>query len=226
MSASHPPLRVPLLTAIACYVGFLLIALVVRLEALPEHVVMLGLRAPEDLTDAWGPRWLEVGFRDVTALGSTTIVAIFLIFAVTILLLRREVAPAIFVASTMVVGRSFAKALKLVFDRPRPDVVPHLVEVDSASFPSGHAMTSTIAAALAVWLVLRTAGRPEVHHHRAVRRAAVTFGVLVVGAVGFSRVYLGVHWPTDVIGGALAGLAWWCTCLCLWYVYLRRATSR
>ena len=100
---------------------------------------------------------------------------------------------------------AFAIAMAL-FDRTRPDVVPHLVEVSSASFPSGHSMLSmttylTLGALLA-----------EVQTERRFRIYVLAWAVALALLVGWSRVFLGVHWPTDVLAGWTAGAAWALLC--------------
>jgi undecaprenyl-diphosphatase len=111
-----------------------------------------------------------------------------------------------FLLASVVGGLVFSSLYKALVDRPRPDLVTHYSEVYSASFPSGHSMMSaTIYISLAALLM-----RAEPH-------AAVKLYILVVAValcllVGFSRVYLGVHWPTDVLAGWTAGIGWATLC--------------
>lgn len=154
-----------------------------------------------------GPAWLPSAARDVTALGSAAVLVPITLLACAWLLLRREPAGAGALALSGLGAYLINTGLKHLFDRVRPDAVPHLVEVMSPSFPSGHAMASS-SSYLAVALLLVHPGTPM-----AQRRLLVGAALLVALVVGFSRVYLGVHYPTDVVAGWAAGAAW--TLLCV-----------
>jgi undecaprenyl-diphosphatase len=97
-------------------------------------------------------------------------------------------------------------ALKLVFARPRPAIVPHLHEVMSPSFPSGHAMTSA-----AVYLTLG-ALLMHISKGRLTKIYCMTIAMLATLLIGSTRVYLGVHYPTDVLAGWLIGMSWALMC--------------
>jgi undecaprenyl-diphosphatase len=103
-------------------------------------------------------------------------------------------------------GWGLGLLLKAVFGRPRPSVIPHLVEVQSLSFPSGHAMMSAV-----VYLTL-AALLAQLSAQWAQRVYILAVGLLLTLLVGLSRVYLGVHYPTDVLAGWSAGLAWAILC--------------
>nr|WP_281384372.1 phosphatase PAP2 family protein [Pelagicoccus albus] len=92
--------------------------------------------------------------------------------------------------------------LKQFFNRPRPDIVPHEMHTLSMSFPSGHALLSAVIFLSAGTLVSSTQPRAFVKAYVLILALALTF------SVGLTRLYLGVHWPTDVIGGWLAGGTW------------------
>ena len=104
--------------------------------------------------------------------------------------------PALLLVGTAVAANLASSLLKNIFDRPRPDLIPHLDHVSSWSYPSGHA-TSVTAIALAVVLL---APAPW-------RRAAAGFAVVAILLTGLSRVMLVVHWPSDVLGGTMLGAA-------------------
>ncbi|GAA2785497.1 phosphatase PAP2 family protein [Saccharopolyspora taberi] len=113
---------------------------------------------------------------------------------------RRRAAVTALVAVAGIIA--LVNAIKLVVGRARPDLALVLVETDSASFPSGHAAQSAAACAAIAHLV--AAHRPE----RALRITAWPVAAAVVLVVGYSRLYLGAHWLTDVLGGYALGTAW------------------
>ncbi|MGN5373604.1 phosphatase PAP2 family protein [Sphingomonas hankookensis] len=145
--------------------------------------------------------------RDVTALGSTTVLTIVVAFAALLLASAGRWRTGALVAIACA-GGSWANMLfKQAVARTRPDLVPHLMAETSNSFPSGHAANSAI-----VYLTLATLAWPLLRHPAA-RGFAVAAAALLVVAIGVSRVYLGVHWPSDVLAGWLFGalwaLGWW-----------------
>jgi undecaprenyl-diphosphatase len=167
-----------------------------------DRALLLALRNPKDLSDPIGPRAFEEAMRDVTALGGFTFLTFLTIVVTVALLFYGKRRHALVFASTVVLAEISADSLKLVYDRPRPDIVSHGSWVYSHSFPSGH---STMSAAVFLTLAAVLASlEPK-------RRAKVfTFGVaiLLVVSIGLSRVYLGVHWPSDVLAGWWLGAAW------------------
>lgn len=184
-------------------------------EAL-DRKILLSLRNPADLSDPIGPRWLEETMRDITGLGSVFTI-VFVTLAVAAYLAasgRRRVA--LFVIAAVGGGELLSSALKAFYHRPRPDLVPHGMEVFTASFPSGHAMMSAIAYLTLAILLAR------LDPHRRVKALVLTLGVLVTLLVGVSRVYLGVHWPSDVLAGWCVGAAWAALC---WFVALQLQRS-
>ncbi|SKB32002.1 phosphatase PAP2 family protein [Sphingopyxis flava] len=104
--------------------------------------------------------------------------------------------PALLLAATAVAANLASSLLKIIFDRPRPNLVPHLDHVASWSYPSGHA-TSVTAIALLLALL---APRPW-------RRVAAWCAAAAISSTALSRVMLGVHWPSDVLGGTMLGAA-------------------
>lgn len=177
-----------------------------------DESVLLAMRTPGDLSDPIGPSYVEETGRDFTALGGIPILTLMTI-AVTgyvMFIGKRRVAMVILVAS---IGALLASSfLKHSFDRTRPDLVPHNTKVYTASFPSGHAMQ-----AAATYLTLG-ALLAQVQRRRRVRIYIVSLAILITLLVGLSRVYLGVHWPTDVMAGWFAGAAWasFCWLLARW----------
>lgn len=169
-----------------------------------DRAVMLALQG--------GPAWLDVVARDVTSLGGTVVLTLLTVGVVGYLLLVRKWSTAIFITVSVAGGTLLSTALKHVFDRPRPDLVPHAVEVTSASFPSGHSML-----AMTTYLTLG-AVLAEVQAGTKARMYILCWAVFLALIVGLSRVYLGVHWPTDVLGGWCLGSAWalLCATAALW----------
>jgi len=176
-----------------------------RTQTMDERLLR-AFRQPGDLATPKGPPWLPGAMRDLTSLGSAPVLALFVLAVAGWLLVRRQHQALALVLVATVGGEVLNQLLKDLFDRPRPDLVLHLTRVDSASFPSGHAMESaviyfTLAALLA----------------RLVEPRSLKLYFLVVAAflsfiVGLSRMYLGVHYPSDVLAGWAAGLAWALLC--------------
>lgn len=164
-----------------------------------DRTVLLAFRVPDDLATPLGPRWVQEAARDVTALGGVTVLTLFTVMALTILLMHgRRVQAAIF-GVTVIVAQALAELVKHIVGRPRPELILQHDLVYSSSFPSGHAMMSpviylTLAALLA-------AGESR----QALKALLVVLAVALVLAIGVSRVYLGVHWPTDVLAGWALG---------------------
>jgi len=171
-----------------------------------DRSLILLLREPGDVSDALGPEWFEEAAAEFTALGGYTVLSTIGIVALTVLWLLRKRAAALFLATAVLSGTVVSSLLKHLFDRPRPDIVDHMDQVFTNSFPSGHSMIGMVA-----WLTLAAVVVRFVPTH-ALRvfllATAFTFGLLI----GISRVYLGVHWPTDVVAGWCLGIAWAGSC--------------
>jgi undecaprenyl-diphosphatase len=140
--------------------------------------------------------------RDLTSLGGFTVLTLVTAGAIGYLLIDGKRAAALFVLVAVVGGVGLSESLKHVFARPRPELVAHLVEVQTASFPSGHAMLSAVTFLTLGALLARVQGRKRLKAY--LLSVAITLTLLI----GASRVYLGVHWPTDVMAGWCAGAAW------------------
>lgn len=174
-----------------------------------DSSLLLSLRTATDLSDPIGPRWFEEACRDITALGGMTILTLITLVVTAFFWLAGMRRSAIYVALAVGGALLLNTSLKNAFDRPRPDLVPHGARVYTASFPSGHS-----ALAAAVYLTLGMVASRFVPRRR-LRVLLIAVGVLVTGAVGASRVYLGVHWPTDVLAGWAVGGAWALLCWCV-----------
>lgn len=185
-----------------------------------DEQLLLALRTPADHSDPLGPGWVEEMGRDFTALGSVGVLTLMILGTLGYLLLSRHYRTALFTLVVAIGGVLLTVFLKSGFNRPRPDLVPHGMEVYSASFPSGHAMMSAIAyltlAAILTQVVTRW--RLKVY--------LLSVAVFLTVLVGISRVYLGVHWPSDVIAGWAVGGVWASACLLVAYWMQRRGVMR
>jgi undecaprenyl-diphosphatase len=171
-----------------------------------DTALLRALRRPGDLSKPIGPAWLTESMIDISAMGGSTVLALVVFAVAGFLLLQTRLRTALFVAATAVSGDIVSNALKLEFHRPRPAIVPHLRQVFSTSFPSGHAMESAI-----VYLTLGTV-LMRVAETRVTKAYCLSVAAILTVLVGISRVYLGVHYPTDVIGGWIIGFVWASIC--------------
>lgn len=181
-----------------------------------DEAVLRALRNPVDPKDPIGPWWMEAMVRDLTALGGTTVLALITAAAVGYLLIDGKRATALFVIVSVLGGTLVGTLLKQAFARPRPDLVAHLVDVHTLSFPSAHAMMSATTFLTLGALLARVQPRP------ALKAYLLGLAVVLTLLVGASRVYLGVHWPTDVLAGWCAGAAWAMMCLAVMLWLQRR----
>ena len=167
-----------------------------------DEIVLLAMRNPADSSDPLGPRWLEESIRDFTALGSTGVLVFITLGVAGFLVQRREYRMTWLVLMAIGGGMLLTTLLKEGFDRPRPDLVPHGTFVTAASFPSGHAMVSAATYLTLGALLARTQSR------RRLKAYLLLLAILLTLVISVSRVYLGVHWPTDVLAGWVAGAVW------------------
>ncbi len=176
-----------------------------------DTAILLAFRNPADLSDPIGPWWLEVMMKDITSLGSTAVLTLITLGVLGYLLIERKFQAALFLLAAIGGGTLLSTLLKLGFDRPRPDLVAHGVETYTASFPSGHALMSAVTYLTLGALLAR------VEEHRRIKLYFLGLAVALTLLVGISRIYLGVHWPTDVLAGWSVGAAWALSC---WLVAL------
>jgi undecaprenyl-diphosphatase len=171
-----------------------------------DRVVLLALRNPADLADPIGPAWVEGAARDVTSLGGNTVLVLVSLAVIGYLAMVRKRSAALLVFVAVGGGLLLSTLLKHAFERVRPDLVPHGVRVYTASFPSSHAMLSAVTYLTLGALLTRVEPR------RRLKAYLLTVAVLLTLLIGTSRVYLGVHWPTDVLAGWCVGSAWAILC--------------
>jgi undecaprenyl-diphosphatase len=170
-----------------------------------DEKLLLSLRSPTDTSDPIGPSWAEEMARDVTGLGSAGILGLITLAAAGFLFLQGKGHLAVYVLAAVVSGTVVSSLLKLGFARPRPELAAEHV-VYTASFPSGHAMLSAVTF-LTLGALLASA-----QSSKRMKAYLLGLAVLLTLMVGASRVYLGVHWPTDVVAGWAAGAAWALVC--------------
>jgi undecaprenyl-diphosphatase len=172
-----------------------------------DSQILLLLRTPGDLSDPIGPMWLEEMGRDFTALGGVGVLTLTTLVVSVFFLLLQRWKSTIYILVAVGGGILISGVAKEFFDRPRPDLVPHGSIVHTASFPSGHSMMAAVAYLSLGVLIARVQPR------RVLKVYVMMVAVILTILVGVSRVYLGVHWPTDVAAGWLAGGAWAMICL-------------
>ena len=148
-----------------------------------DRAIITALRQPGDLAVPIGPRWLMLMMRDITALGGVVVLTLITAIVAGYLLVLRRRATALFVIVAAVSGSLLGTLLKGLFQRPRPDIVSHLVDVSTTSFPSGHAMNSAIIYLTLGSLLART------HEDRRIRIYILTVSILLTLIIGSSRVY-------------------------------------
>lgn len=193
-------------------VALLLLAFVEIVDEVGEGEVrwfddglLMALRT-SDPADPIGPRWFEETIAEITALGGFGVLALVTLIAIGYVLVQGKWGAALMLLVATLGGTAISEGLKVGFARPRPDLVAHAVDVTSMSFPSGHAMLSAVTYLTLGALLARTQSR------RRTRAYVLGAAVLLTLLIGASRVYLGVHWPTDVLAGWCLGAAWALLC--------------
>ncbi|MCF1505998.1 phosphatase PAP2 family protein [Afifella sp. H1R] len=175
-----------------------------------DRAFILALRTSGSLADPIGPAWLEEMGRDATALGSYAFLGFVFFSTLGYLILLRKRSAAVLMTVAVLGGAVLSMIFKLGLDRARPDL-PHAARVFTASFPSGHTTLSTVTFLTLGALLTR------VHAERRFKIYFMTLAVILTISVGLSRLYLGVHYPTDVLAGWSLGAAWAILC---WMVAL------
>lgn len=188
--------------------GFIGLAGLVRSGATNEidSTILRAFRNPADLSDPIGPRSVEEAVRDFTALGGLPVVSLVSGAVAGFLLLTRKYQALLLLSAAFGGGMLLNYGLKTYFNRPRPEFVTPLHYVDSYSFPSGHSLLAAV-----IYLTLGAILAPQVAR-RTLRIYIMTVALSVAFMVGVSRVYLGVHYPTDVLAGWTVGLLWAIIC--------------
>jgi undecaprenyl-diphosphatase len=164
------------------------------------------MRRPDDPTRPIGPGWLADAARDLTALGSAPVLALVVLATLGYFAFERKGPEMALLVAAVGGGTLLSMLLKELVDRGRPEVVSRLAPVVTSSFPSGHSMLAAVVYLTLGVLLARVAAR------RRVKTYVLGLGLLHALLVGVTRVYLGVHYPTDVLAGWSAGLAWGLLC--------------
>ena len=190
-----------------------------------DERMILMLRLPDDpqtpkneSETPIGPVWMSELGRDVTALGGYAVLTLVTLAVIGFLRLGRRFAVMWFMLGAVVGGFLLTMWLKSLFVRERPDIVPHLSQVHTSSFPSGHSMMSAV-----IYLTLGALLTTLVAQQR-LKFYFLSVAVLLTALVGVSRVYMGVHYPTDVLAGWTAGLTWATICWLVARSLQRRGT--
>ena len=184
------------------------------LEGESQHFdewALRALRGPDGAAPV-GPRWLVRVARDLTALGSGAVITLVSLGAAGFLALRRNWGALALVVASIAGGGIMSTLLKRVFDRARPDLSLHFTEVTSLSFPSGHSMLAAVTYFTLGALLARTTG------DRLIKAYFLASAALLALIIGATRIYLGVHFPSDVLAGWCAGIAWalFCSLIARW----------
>ena len=187
-----------------------------------DQKVMLALRDPANPSVPAGPAWWHDAARDITGLGSTMVLAMVTLAVMGYLFLARRPRVAWMLLGAVLGGVALNSILKFTFARPRPDFIIHAEWVFTPSFPSGHATLSAITySTIGVLLA-------QIHSSRRLRVYLMSMTGLLVLLIGVSRICLGVHYPTDVVGGWCIGVAWAMACweLMVWLQGSRSGRNR
>ena len=171
-----------------------------------DRIILLSMRNPHNLSDPIGPRWVEEIGRDFTALGGNAVLTLLTLAVVGFLILEGKGRMAFVLIVATLGALSVSTLLKSSIDRDRPNLVPHGSVVYTASFPSGHSMLAASTYLTMAALLVRT------QRNRRIKAYILLIAIVTTLLVGMSRVYLGVHWPTDVLAGWTAGAGWALLC--------------
>jgi Membrane-associated phospholipid phosphatase len=195
--------------------GLIIVAIVDRAGSAAgvdiDRTVLEALRVPGATHIPIGPLWMIEAGLDLTSLGGLAVLVLFALIAIGFLLIWQRRLSALILAGGLVGGVSLSEGLKALFHRARPPADYQLVETINASFPSGHALMATVFYLSVAVMLARAFPRQKVKTY------VMSVAVVLVMIVGLTRIYLGAHWTTDVLGGWAVGAAW---AVILWLVDL------
>lgn len=164
-----------------------------RAQAIDEKILFNVINARTSL--------LNSAARDITALGSSTVIIIITVISL-LVLFRKNKLSAVYVAFISIGSLTCSEFLKYFIDRDRPIVAYKLASEFSQSYPSGHSLVTTAVYLSYAFLLCRT------EHLRSIRALIYSFACMIILLVSLSRVYLGVHYPSDVLSGVFFGVSW------------------
>jgi undecaprenyl-diphosphatase len=164
--------------------------------------ILKSLRSNNNIHQPVGPEWVEFAMTDITSLGSGTVIVIVTVLVIGFLLLQKKYNFLWLVLGSTIGGALIVLGLKELMGRERPDIIFHLVYSTSFSFPSGHSMMS------AVVYLTQASLLAQIQEKRSLKIYIITAALILAFLIGISRIYLGVHYPTDVLAGWSLGLAW------------------
>jgi len=184
-----------------------------------DESILNSLRDKNNIKLPVGPSWLQEFMGDITSFGGGTAIFIITTIVVIYLILQKEYSDMWFILGATIGGTLISFGLKELFPRERPNEIFRLITVSSLSFPSGHSMMSAVIYLTEASLLAR------IQKIRKIRIYIISVAITLTFLIGFSRVYLGVHYPTDVIGGWSVGSAWASFC---WFIawYIQRRSKR
>lgn len=202
-SRARRAVLVIMLTSLAGFTAIWLL-MVAGMTVAVDQELLLMFRTAADVTDPVGPAWFEEMMAEYSALGGYAILVMTILIVSAGLMLTGRGPLALFLVVAFASGSAVSTILKLMIERPRPDLVEHFDRTFTASFPSGHAMISMLAFLTLASVVVRLCAT------RALRVFVLVTALAVAVLVGVSRIYLGVHWPSDVAAGWCLGVSWAC----------------
>jgi undecaprenyl-diphosphatase len=173
-----------------------------------DNFILKSLRTENDISQPAFPGWITSLMINITALGSETIIVFITVFVSGYLILKKKYYWLSVLLIATLGGVLLELGLKELIGRTRPTIVTHLLEVNSTSFPSGHSMVSAIVYLTQAALLSR------IIKDRKIKIYLIFFALLLTFLIGISRIYIGVHYPTDVLAGWTAGISWALIC---WY---------
>lgn len=214
---SEAPLLIMLAVTSGLILAFLQIAdemIEGEIEAFDRSILMM-FRDPANPDTVIGPSWVHEMVRDITALGSFSLLGLIVLAMCIYLIMARKRAAALFVLVSVLGGTLLSTLLKMGYNRPRPDLAT-MSEQFTASFPSGHAMLSAVTFLTLGALLARFAPT------RRLQIFSICCAIFLTVLVGFSRLYMGVHYPSDVLAGWCLGSAWALLCSSIALLLQRR----